>query len=128
MSDAPLLPADPAALVEALRVRTPARVLAGRSGTAYRTATQLALRRDHAFARDAVAAELDLGPDLVRDFRLFTTATRAPSKQEYLRRPDLGRRFSPESRAQVAERCPPGPDLQVVIGDGLSATAVRSEE
>ena len=44
---------DPTSLMEAIRARTPARVLVGRSGPAYRTATQLALRSDHAAAIDA---------------------------------------------------------------------------
>jgi len=42
-------------LIERIRERTPARVLADRTGAAYRTATQLQLRQDHAAARDAVA-------------------------------------------------------------------------
>jgi len=56
-------PDDLAALLEAARALTPARVLAGRVGTSYRTETQLALREDHAEAADAVHA----GDDLVRD-------------------------------------------------------------
>ena len=43
-----------------IRARTPARILAGRAGAAYRTSTQLELREAHAAARDAVRAELDL--------------------------------------------------------------------
>src|SRR5271166_6096364 len=46
-------------LVRKIRARTPARILAGRAGPAYRTETQLQLREDHAAARDAVRAELD---------------------------------------------------------------------
>ena len=44
-------------LVRRIRARTPARVLAGRAGAAYRTETQIQLREDHAAARDAVRAE-----------------------------------------------------------------------
>ena len=47
-------------LEERIRERTPARLMEGRSGASYRTATQLQLRADHAAARDAVQAELDL--------------------------------------------------------------------
>ncbi len=57
-------------------------------------------------------------------FQLFDARTRATSKAEYLRRPDLGRTLSDESRELVRTRCPAGCELQVVIGDGLSATAV----
>src|SRR5579864_6739171 len=87
-------------LVQAARARTPARLLVGRCGPAYRTATQLELRRDHAAALDAVKAELeltrDLGPEFVERWGLFEVCTRAASKQEYLMRPDLGRSFRPE--------------------------------
>ncbi len=43
-----------------IKMHTPARLLVGRVGAAYRTETQLQLREDHAKARDAVRAELDL--------------------------------------------------------------------
>src|SRR6516164_7986563 len=51
-------------VVEMVRARTPARILTGRAGAAYRTSTYLELRRDHAAALDAVCAELDLASDL----------------------------------------------------------------
>jgi len=113
--------------VERALARTPARVLTGRAGPGYRTATALKLREDHAAARDAVHAELDLaafGPERIAAFGLFETQSQARSKAEYLMRPDLGRKLDGGSRALVSERCPRGVDLQVVIGDGLSATAV----
>jgi ethanolamine ammonia-lyase small subunit len=128
MSDNPLTPTDPLA---AALARTPARLFAGRAGPGYRTATWLRLREDHAAARDAVRADLDLGRDFGEDrvagFRLFWAGTRAASRHEYLLRPDLGRRFDDESRERIAARCPTGVDLQVVIGDGLSATAVATQ-
>jgi ethanolamine ammonia-lyase small subunit len=115
----------------ALRSRTPARILAGRAGASYRTLTHLQLRQDHAAARDAVEAEVDLardlGEDLVRHFGLFEVRTRATAKEQYLMRPDLGRQLGDEARQTVAERCPAGADLQVVIGDGLSAAAVVAQ-
>src|SRR5262245_13844401 len=124
-------PTDPESLAEAVRARTPARVLAGRAGPSYRTATQLELRLDHAAARDAVHAELDLGRDFgsefVGRFGLFAVTTRVGSRAEHLRRPDLGRKLSDGARSEVAGRCPAGADLQVVIGDGLSAIAVAGQ-
>src|SRR5258707_13687172 len=47
-------PADLPELMQAVRARTPARILVGRAGPSYRTATQLELRQDHAAAVDAV--------------------------------------------------------------------------
>ena len=118
-------------LIERIRERTPARVLADRSGAAYRTGTQLELRQAHAAARDAVRAELDLerdlGLDFVRPWKLFSLSTMACSKDEYLRRPDLGRCLNENARGKVLAQCPANADLQVVIGDGLSVTAVATQ-
>jgi ethanolamine ammonia-lyase small subunit len=118
-------------LIEKIRARTPARVLAGRTGAAYRTATQLQLRQDHAAARDAVRAEFDLSKDMGAEFverwKLFSVSTLAASKEEYLLRPDMGRRLDENARAQLLEQCALNADLQIVIGDGLSVTAVSTQ-
>src|SRR5208282_6438738 len=115
-------------IIEKVRRRTPARLLEGRSGAAYRTNTQLNLRAAHAAARDAVREELnllrDLGEEFVGKWSLFEVCSRATHKDEYLLRPDLGRYLSDASRAEVARRCTTGNDLQIVVGDGLSVTAV----
>jgi ethanolamine ammonia-lyase small subunit len=122
---------EPSPIEEKLRAQTPARLLAGRSGAAYRTNTQLDLREAHAAARDAVRAELDLRADFGQDFitrwNLFEVCSQATSKHEYLIRPDLGRRFNPASRAEIDHRCPAEPDFQILIGDGLSSTAVKAQ-
>jgi len=119
------------ALIQAIRARTPARILVGRAGPAYRTATQLELRRDHAAALDAVHAELDLDRDFGREFverwRLFEVQTLAGSKDEYLMRPDLGRRLNEAARDAIVRHCPRAAGLQIVIGDGLSAAAVAAQ-
>ncbi|HEX3147252.1 MAG TPA: ethanolamine ammonia-lyase subunit EutC [Gemmataceae bacterium] len=107
--------------LEQALARTPARLVIGRAGPAYRTATWLRLRADHAAARDAVHADVDLLAAFGAD--VFSTQTRATTKVEYLMRPDLGRRLDDASRALVAVQCPRGIDLQVVVGDGLSARA-----
>jgi ethanolamine ammonia-lyase small subunit len=115
-------------ILQKVRAQTPARLLAGRSGAAYRTNTQLELREAHAAARDAVRTELNLltnlGQDFVRKWNLFEACSRAATKDEYLLRPDLGRHLNDSSQAEVTRRCTTGRDFQVVIGDGLSVTAV----
>jgi ethanolamine ammonia-lyase small subunit len=119
---------DWSVIVKRVRAQTPARLLAGRSGAAYRTNTQMELREAHAAARDAVRTELNLstapGNKFIRQWNLFEVCSRASSKDEYLLRPDLGRHLNDASRTEVNRRCSPGHDLQVVIGDGLSVTAV----
>jgi ethanolamine ammonia-lyase small subunit len=118
-------------LIEKIRARTPARVLVDRAGAAYRTGTQLELREAHAAARDAVRTEFDLerdlGAEFVQRWKLFAVSTMAGNKDEYLLRPDLGRQLNEEGCNLVRQRCPPQPDLQIVIGDGLSVTAVRAQ-
>ncbi len=118
-------------VLERLRARTPARILAGRAGAAYRTKTWLELRRDHAAAKDAVCAELDLAGDLgeafVAEWGLFEVTTMARTKEEFLLRPDLGRTLDDAARSAIAGRCPSGVDFQVAIADGLSAAAVRAQ-
>lgn len=126
-------PVSPAlsALQHAVRERTPARILVGRTGSAYPTATQLTLRRDHAAALDAVRADIDLVRDFSSDFvehwSVFEVTTNARNKEEFLLRPDLGRQLSPEAQATIAHGCPAHVDLQVAIGDGLSVAAVISQ-
>jgi ethanolamine ammonia-lyase small subunit len=114
-------------LAQAARL-TPARVFVGRCGSAYRTDTQLQLRGAHAVALDAVHKEVDLERDFAADFvstrRLFCVQSQATSKREFLLRPEMGRRLGDAARDEVARRCPRGPDVQIVIGDGLSAAAV----
>jgi len=118
-------------IVKKIRAQTPARLLAGRSGAAYRTNTQLELREAHAAARDAVRAELNfltnLGDNFVRKWNLFEVCSQATTKDEYLLRPDLGRHLNDASRTEVTRRCTTGHDLQIVIGDGLSVTAVTRQ-
>ena len=118
-------------IVKKIRAQTPARLLAGRSGAAYRTNTQLELREAHAAARDAVRAELNLltnlGDDFVDKWNLFEVCSQATTKDEYLLRPDLGRHLNDASRAEMTKRCTTGRDLQIVIGDGLSVTAVAKQ-
>lgn len=118
-------------LITRIRSRTPARVLVDRAGAGYRTGTQLELRQAHAAARDAVRNELvlerDLGREFVQRWDLFEVTTLAGNKDEYLLRPDLGRRLSEDAKRQIIARCPEETDLQVVIGDGLSVTAVAAQ-
>jgi len=118
-------------LVRQIRARTPARLLEGRAGAAYRTATQMDLRQAHAAARDAVRTELDmekqLGAEFIKQWGLFEVSTEARSKDEYLLKPNLGRVFCATARSELSQRCPAGCNLQIAIGDGLSVTAVVAQ-
>ncbi len=109
---------------------TPARLLVGRAGPAYRTATWLQLRQDHAAARDAVNTELNPAlqlPISLEGESILVLNTQARDKHEYLRRPDLGRRLDEESQRRLLAEARRGPDVQFVIGDGLSSQAVAAQ-
>jgi ethanolamine ammonia-lyase small subunit len=114
-----------------LRDLTPARVALGRSGASLPTKALLEFTLDHARARDAVHAAFD-GPALVAGvgllgFEALTLASRAGTRRDYLRRPDLGRQLDEASLERLtarggAEAC----GVAVVIGDGLSPTAIHA--
>jgi|ERR1700723_359856 ethanolamine ammonia-lyase small subunit len=129
--DRPLAPSGLPEIVRKVRARTPARLFVGRAGAAYPTNTQLDLREAHAAAQDAVRAELDLqssfSAEFVRRWQLFEVHTNARRKHEYLLRPDLGRHFDVSSRAEIQEYCPPEPDIQIAIADGLSVPAITAQ-
>jgi ethanolamine ammonia-lyase small subunit len=118
-------------IVRRIRARTPARLLVGRAGAAYPTATQLELREAHAAARDAVRAEMDaraiFSASFLEQWKLFEVRTRASNKDEFLLRPPLGRHFSDAARAEILNRCSRQNDLQIAIGDGLSVPAVAAQ-
>lgn len=133
MADPPTARSEnrPPSRLDALRARTPARVMVGRAGSSYLTEALLDLRQDHAAALDAVRSELDLvrdlGPALIARYGLFEVGTQARSKREFLMRPDLGRRLDSSALTELDVRCPRGTTLQVAIGDGLSAAAVAAQ-
>lgn len=117
-----------------LRRFTSARIAPGRAGGSATTRAQLAFALDHALARDAVHAPFDAA-DLAAQLHsaalpALALTSAAPDRATFLQRPDLGRRLSAESVAQLsalAARLPPPPDLVVLVSDGLSALAVQRQ-
>ena len=114
-------PANPSGL-ENLVASTGARIGVGRAGPRPRTRTRLLFLADHAVTQDAIFG--DVPQDLLDEFGLFTVQSQVTGADEYLLRPDLGRRLSDDARAQIASRCTKNPQVQIVVGDGLSAAAV----
>ena len=121
----PLLdkPQDPEALERMIK-RTTARIGVGRAGPRLKTQTLLALRADHAQARDAVMKDVD--PKVLEDAGLFCVQSLCEDKDTYITRPDLGRQLSLEAVRTLKEKCIPNPDVQIYISDGLSSTAVEA--
>src|SRR5580704_10359491 len=117
-------------IVRKIRARTAARIFVER-GASYTTQMELDLRAAHASAVDAVWAEFDLQkdfpPDFVFQWELFQVSSRAESKSQFLLRPDLGRKLSDAGKDLIAQRCARKPDFQIVIGDGLSGSAISEQ-
>jgi ethanolamine ammonia-lyase small subunit len=113
---------------EALRAATPARIGIGRVGASQPTRAALEFSAAHAQARDAVRAVLDVGALqaslLACGFDARVVSSAAASHEEYLRRPDRGRRLCDADRVALAARASAG-GLVVVLADGLSALAVQ---
>ncbi|GAA1542202.1 ethanolamine ammonia-lyase subunit EutC [Nocardioides humi] len=116
-------PADPEGLRN-LCAATTARLGVGRAGPRPRTASLLLFEADHGVTQDAIYGEVP--EELKERMGLFTVRTQVSDRGEYLLRPDLGRRLSPEARATIEERCTKHPDVQICVGDGLSAAAIEN--
>ncbi len=107
-----------------LRATTRARIGLGRAGNSLPTRRVLEFQAAHAAARDAVHDPLDVD-DLVARLRgigvegPLRVASRASSRGEYLRRPDLGR-----CPADLSGLPKTDADIGVVLADGLSPRAL----
>lgn len=107
-----------------LKERTPARLGSGRAGPRYKTLTMLRFRADHAAAQDAVFSQVPEGYAKEHDF--LPVQTCCESKDMYLTRPDLGRRFPEATQKVLKEVLQPGAKVQLVVGDGLSSAAIMA--
>jgi len=122
-------PAPPSRQLRDLRELTPARVGLGRAGASLPTEALLGFTLDHARARDAVHAAFDVS-GLIAGLRGLglqpvEVLSQARTRRDYLRRPDLGRILDPGSRRLLESRDAPSSQFVIVIGDGLSPTAVN---
>jgi ethanolamine ammonia-lyase small subunit len=122
-------PPPPRSMME-LRELTPARVARGRAGASLPTQALLQFTLDHARARDAVHAAFDAQALIAAlsglGLEALEVRSRVGSRGDYLRRPDLGRRLDQASRQALASKRAGVCRLALVIGDGLSATAVHA--
>lgn len=108
----------------AMKARTPARLGIGKAGARYKTATMLRVRADHAAAQDAVFSDVDT--EFVKKCGFVFVRTLCKDKDEYLTRPDLGRRFPGEALEVIRKTCGSHPKVLVIVGDGLSSSAIEA--
>jgi len=105
-----------------LKKKTLSRICVGRAGDRYKTETMLRLRADHAVAMDAVWSSVN--EKVVDELDFVKVQTLIKNKDEYLTRPDLGRRFSEQTIDFIRENCVHNPDVQIIAADGLSSPAI----
>jgi ethanolamine ammonia-lyase small subunit len=115
-----------------LRQLTAARIALGRAGGSLPTAPLLEFQLAHARAHDAVHLPFDAEGVQQRleerGHAVLRVRSEAQSRGVYLRRPDLGRRLDPPSRAALEEFAGEragGFDAAFVVADGLSPLAVH---
>lgn len=121
---------------DSLKRFTDARIALGRAGHSLPTHAHLNFQLAHAQARDAVHLPFDAQgiANEVKAMGLESVSlhSAAPDRYTYLQRPDLGRRLSAASLAQLDSLAKAAPaadgrvyDIAFAIVDGLSALAVH---
>ena len=116
-------PRNAAAFLD-LKAKTPARLGVGRAGARYRTITMLRMRADHAAAQDSVFSHVD--PAFAEKNGYISVQTLCQNKDEYLTRPDRGRRFDEANQAIIKQTLGQSPRVALVVGDGLSSAAIEA--
>lgn len=114
--------------LEMLKVFTPARIGLGRVGSAMPLKAYQEFKLAHAHARDAVYSELDIDTltGSLTKFKIpvLHLHSAAAYREQYLQRPDLGRKLNDES-AEDIKNYHSDCHLAIIIADGLSAAAVN---
>ncbi|WP_107951064.1 ethanolamine ammonia-lyase subunit EutC [Lysinibacillus parviboronicapiens] len=113
-----------AASIERAQSITPARIGIGRTGTRMLTTSYLQFLIDHAAAQDAVSR--GVSDDFLREIGLHKLETNARDMQSYLMDLDSGRKLSDESVKFLDENGDKRKDVQIIVCDGLSSSAVEA--
>lgn len=103
---------------------TPARIGVGRAGLRPLTKSWLKFRYDHASAVDAVNSEVS--NHFIEKMQWKVLKTKAQDQETYIRRPDLGRKLCEQSREFVIQNGRRNVTVQILVSNGLSATAVEA--
>lgn len=114
-------PKKPEVLKEFIKA-TGARLGVGRVGPRPLTTPYLRFLADHSRSKGTVFKEV---PDAwLEKNKLKVVHSQAGDKDTYLTRPDLGRKLTEESVAELKKLYPTPPKVQVVLSDGLSTDAL----
>ncbi|HWQ41610.1 MAG TPA: ethanolamine ammonia-lyase subunit EutC [Desulfosporosinus sp.] len=112
------------ALYEEMKLSTPARIGVWRSGPRPLTDTLLRFRADHAVAQDSVLGKVP--EDFPAKYGMVSVKSLCQSKDEYLTRPDLGRKLDAENLEILRQGCQKEAMVQIIVSDGLSSKAVEA--
>lgn len=111
-------------LYEEMKLSTPARIGVWRSGPRPLTTTLLRFRADHAVAQDSVLGEV---PEAFPEkYQMISVQSMCSSKDEYLTRPDLGRKLDETNLDILFQNCTKGAQVQIIVSGGLSSKAVEA--
>lgn len=107
-----------------MKKSTAARIGVWRAGPRPLTQTLLRFRADHAVAQDSVMGELS--EEDAAKFKMVFIKSACKDKDEYLTRPELGRKLSDESIQKIERECEKKPQVQILVADGLSSKAMEA--
>ncbi|WP_241254694.1 ethanolamine ammonia-lyase subunit EutC [Brevibacillus sp. SYP-B805] len=113
-----------ARVIEAAQAITPARIGIGRAGTRMKTHSLLRFRIDHAAAQDAVLR--GVSDEFIHRLGLPILHTQADTLEKYLMDLDAGRKLDDASVEWIRNNCPTGKQVQIIVSDGLSSSAVEA--
>lgn len=108
--------------LQRIKDATPARLVQGRVGTRYLTDVSIHLRAEHAIALDAVHSTVP--DDFAAKLGCVSLKSQCKDHPEFLLYPNHGRRLDEESKKKLMQEGSRGADVQVILGDGLSAWAI----
>lgn len=111
-----------------LKELTNARIALGSVGTSLPQREVLKFKLAHAQAKDAIRCELDKKAlkNIFTDFEmpLYMVKSAVTSRDEYLKRPDLGRKLNQPSIAEL-QALKASYEVVFILADGLSAEAIN---
>jgi ethanolamine ammonia-lyase small subunit len=111
-------------IIDDLISQTGARVGTGCAGSRPRTTALLRFWADHSRSKDTVIK--NISEEWLKEHDLVEVRSQAKDKDEYLTRPDLGRKLSEDGKEIISQNFERSPQVQVVLSDGLSMDAITS--
>jgi ethanolamine ammonia-lyase small subunit len=69
---------------------------------------------------------MDVSEEVLQSANLFSVQSTASDKEEFLKNPDTGNKLSDEAIKIIKEKCERDVQVQIIICDGLSSTAIET--